>query len=244
MFTKEKCRENQIVVINRFDKAKMAWENQNFFLNKYLNLHGCPLLYATTEDYKSLQFNDRIVVEMSKILNFRVEPVKFADAKTFEDMVLNRECDLFDASDLDFWWKNRFRDSFWSSTANNRENFIAIRCYNLVIDSVHSGYNFLAESKSSPWYPVDFEICVSETESDRQRWIFWTFFSAVLKLEHQEKPLQDSFLMYRALQLDLRHPPMETLEDLSENQFKQYLMQADIPQANLSVEDVKDSYYG
>lgn len=43
MFSKKKCRTNQLITINRFSNATLEWENTTFYPEKYNNLHGCSL---------------------------------------------------------------------------------------------------------------------------------------------------------------------------------------------------------
>lgn len=106
MFTEEKCHDNQIVVINRFQKDTMAWESNNFFPSKYLNLHRCTLLYATLHVQKKMRVNDRILEEMSKVLNFTVQRVKVNSDEELDDLL----CDFFD-----FGFSNEKISHIWVS---------------------------------------------------------------------------------------------------------------------------------
>lgn len=48
-------------------------------------------------------------------------------------------------------------------------------------------------------------------------------------------------LMYRALQMDLRQPPMKTLKDLRENDFKQFAMHPDLEKVDKN--QLREDYY-
>jgi hypothetical protein len=68
LFTPQTCHINQFEVINRFIGTQMKWESSNFFVLKYGNLHGCPLVFNNRGD-----FNDIIYSKFAKELNFTIE---------------------------------------------------------------------------------------------------------------------------------------------------------------------------
>jgi hypothetical protein len=46
-FSNENCgNDTKLVEINRFNSTKLRWENENFFPEKFKNLHSCPLKVA------------------------------------------------------------------------------------------------------------------------------------------------------------------------------------------------------
>lgn len=76
MFTERKCRENQLVTINRFQKNTMKWESDNFFPEKYRNMHACPLTVLEAIGVDLADIFELIMREMSEDLKFRIERVK------------------------------------------------------------------------------------------------------------------------------------------------------------------------
>lgn len=72
LFTQKKCRKIQFVTINRFDKDTKKWDNDNFYPKKYRNFHKCPVRVGVTDAVKSSTF-DKVVEELSEVLNFEVE---------------------------------------------------------------------------------------------------------------------------------------------------------------------------
>lgn len=73
MFTKNKCRSNHFVTINRFRKSTMKWTNSNFYPNKYKNFHACDLSVGTHTIKKS---GVTIVFENHFNLNARLKVMR------------------------------------------------------------------------------------------------------------------------------------------------------------------------
>jgi hypothetical protein len=55
MFSPGVCRENKFRVVDRFTRYNRKWENQNFFVEKYKNLHGCPINFANHSGHLVLE---------------------------------------------------------------------------------------------------------------------------------------------------------------------------------------------
>jgi hypothetical protein len=50
MFTKQACRKNQFMTINRFHRKSLVWENSTFYPEKYRNFYKCNLTVAAMVD--------------------------------------------------------------------------------------------------------------------------------------------------------------------------------------------------
>jgi hypothetical protein len=70
LFTPQACDTNQFKVINRFTGTQMRWENSDFFITKYRNLHGCRLFFSS---FGEKSINDAIYLEFAKELNFTLD---------------------------------------------------------------------------------------------------------------------------------------------------------------------------
>lgn len=268
MFTKEKCRENQVVVINRFMKDTMAWEKDNFYPNKYRNLYGCNITLATmiSTNHSPPGINVRIMTEMSELLQFKL--VKdYADSNGFETMLIRGRHDFYDvAASLRYQWSlsviitseqsvfvipsgqpltslekllSPFDFTIWMLiSATLLATFIGIQIISLASeDLLESSLGAKIGSPTMNFLSVF--LSGGQTKVPKRkiaRFIFVNFmtWSLIIRTCFQS-------LMYRALQLDLRHPPMKTLEDLRENNFKQLGLTADI--SDLSQEELYNYFY-
>lgn len=80
MFTPRKSRSNQLLTINRFQRATMTWESSNFYSKKYENFHNCHLRVAMRE-----RGRDRISMQIIEVLlhtqNFQRENVALKKAE-------------------------------------------------------------------------------------------------------------------------------------------------------------------
>lgn len=74
MYTPQACQMLQIKTINRFDKRTMKWENQNFFLEKYENLHNCSL-YVGESNVKMKERGSeiKIIETLAETQNFKIK---------------------------------------------------------------------------------------------------------------------------------------------------------------------------
>lgn len=80
MFTKEKCRSNQLFTINRFERSTMKWNNSNFFPDKYKNLYGCDVFAIKLSDkYIKSEVGSRIFDSMSKYINCSIKTIKYVE---------------------------------------------------------------------------------------------------------------------------------------------------------------------
>lgn len=100
MFTPDKCRQNQLVMINRFDINTMTWESSNFYPSKYQTFHKCPLtigIHDETEKgyrYHLAYPTMKVYIELSKFFNFKID-FKFVNLKKFLKAHMNNEFDFF-----------------------------------------------------------------------------------------------------------------------------------------------------
>lgn len=67
-YTELKCSDPQLIEVNRFDKHSRTWNSPNFMIEKFGNLHGCPLvlavdLHANFMSFIRLGFTDRKIHE-------------------------------------------------------------------------------------------------------------------------------------------------------------------------------------
>lgn len=69
MFTKKICRENQFLVVNRFQSKKMNWEKSTFYPKKYLDFHRCLLNVGKLGPNYQVT---KIFHQLAKIRNFRM----------------------------------------------------------------------------------------------------------------------------------------------------------------------------
>lgn len=122
-YTAEKCSEPQLIEINRFDKKTKRWINRNFFIKKFVNFHGCQLMFGIPKQgsASSYQIQDKDTVDywgyqlkfiegMSNSLNFKYcfNPY-FHETKEF--YFKNSSVDLI----ITQFMTNSFRDKFFYS---------------------------------------------------------------------------------------------------------------------------------
>jgi hypothetical protein len=76
-YTQEKCNEHQLVEVNRFDKNTKKWKNNKFKIDKFVNFHGCPLMFTYNPRWPEISgnrgFQYDLLFEISKALNFTLE---------------------------------------------------------------------------------------------------------------------------------------------------------------------------
>lgn len=84
MFTPQKCRENQVKAINRFNGTTFEWESDEFYPRKYQNLHNCNLMVGTPK----AMTNRKITPLLAKLHNFNVVAVRNAPTESV-DLVEN-----------------------------------------------------------------------------------------------------------------------------------------------------------
>jgi hypothetical protein len=70
-FTPEACNQNQITTINRFSGQTNQWENEDFYPEKYRDLHGCDLNVRFFEGFGNI-ISKRIFEELAVQMNFKV----------------------------------------------------------------------------------------------------------------------------------------------------------------------------
>lgn len=244
MFTEKKCRDTQLVTINCFNKNTMKWANNNFYPRKYRNLHKCPVSVGKTDQHQSSSF-DEVIREMSKVLNFKVESIL---CKTIDDLVellRNRSCDFLRLPVNPYFFQpivlsfesgafvvppgsslDKTEKLLWPFDAETWTWIVYTFTSSLVIIQIicllskRSKELCFGQSIHSPTMNLlSIFFCGSQTRVPGNSWartIFLTFvvWSLIIRTCFQS-------LSYRALQMDLRHPPMKTLEDLQRSGFHQ-----------------------
>lgn len=259
MFTEEKCCQNQLVTINTFRKDTTEWENDNFFPEKYQNMHSCTLKQLTMDSYGSLGF--KVMREMSEKLNFKVHTTKVDSWEKFSKSLKNHFYDFHDISSSlgDFNQAHLFVASeqtafvipdgtslsslekllspfdteVWIGIlATMAITFVAVQVISLSSKKLRD--KCFGQAVGSPTMNLlNVFLCGGQTkvpETDTAKYIFLNFlvWTLIIRTCFQS-------LSYRALQLDSRHPPMKTFEDLRANNFTQYVY-ADM---NYSSEDIE-----
>lgn len=71
MFTPQKCRENQLVTVNRFNGKTLEWESDEFYPRKYGNLHSCNLTVCVPKPVT----NFKITPLLANLFNFEANYV-------------------------------------------------------------------------------------------------------------------------------------------------------------------------
>lgn len=240
-FTEKKCRDNQFRTINRFDKGSLEWECDNFYPRKYRNFHKCSLTIGVVEKYIMISF-DIVVRNMSKLLNF--EPKAFKH-ETSEDLVTRDDKIHFDlirkpaAFDWQFIVLNFESARFFVPSGRPLDeveklllpfdhetwfwivgtlmfNFVVIMTISLL--SKRTKDLCFGKNVDSPAINLlNIFFCGGQTRVPENSWarlIFLTFiiWSLIIRTCFQS-------LSYRALQMDNRHPPLKTMEDLLDSGF-------------------------
>lgn len=244
VFTKEKCEENQFVTINRFDKDTMKWENDRFYPRKYRNFHKCPLTVGRTAKIKKKSF-DIVIKEMSEALNFEVVNIESKSFADLETLYRNNTCDFVG---LPFSPKTHLfivlgfeYGTFFvppGSQLNQVEKlmlpfdtetwiwiagtlmcaFVTIQVISLLSKRAKDAcFGKNVDSPSMNLLSIFF--CGGQSKVPENSWarcIFLTFiaWSLIIRTCFQS-------LSYRALQMDLRHSPMKTIQDLQRSGFHQ-----------------------
>lgn len=250
MFTETKCRENQFVTINRFDKASMKWLNDNFYPNKHKNFYLCPMIVLKMAQDTTENIFDDLLFTMSQIFNFSIQTRDCYSEKQFEKSYFSNQYDFYKAA-IDI------RDSTYNHVILMQEKavfvvpsgepltqlekllspfdfytwvLIAITlliCIFLIqivgfSSTVVRNLSFGLEVQSPTMNILNIFLCGGQTKVPRTfsaRFIFlnFLFWSLCIRTCFQS-------LSYRALQLDNRHPPMKTIEDLKLNNFTQFVV--------------------
>ena len=89
LFTKENCRKNRLVFINRFEKSTMRWKNSNFYPEKFQNLNNCTLNVGTWDSMRS-EYN--VFQSFRKSFNFHMNLTRYKDP---QEMFSDSSVDLF-----------------------------------------------------------------------------------------------------------------------------------------------------
>lgn len=249
LFTDKKCRQNQLVTINRFRKELSSWENDNFWPKKYQNFHACPmtLVYNNSEATEDL-FNN-IVVQLSTIYRFEV---RLINVSSYEDIGL-----AIQSNDGDFYkllqaivkgneallhtvvvtengvfvippgtpltafekLLSPFDRTTWILIFSIlATSFLAIQIVGLSIRRFRD-LCFGDNVQSPTMNLLSVFMCGGQTKAPKTtnaRLIFLNFvvWSLLIRTCFQS-------LSYRALQMDLRHPPIQTLDELIVSGFTQ-----------------------
>lgn len=266
MFTEKKCRKNQFVTINEFNKATMKWSSGNFYPNKHNNFYKCPMIVLKMAKENIENIFDAFLSVMSQTLNFTVQ-TSYAESKTqFEKAFFYNENDFYKAV-VDI------RESSWRHVILTQEKAVFIVpqgepltqlekllspfdfytwtliaatlliCIALIqivglSSKVVRNLSFGVEVQSPTMNILNIFLCGGQTKVPRTfsaRFMFlnFLFWSLCIRTCFQS-------LSYRALQLDNRHPPMKTIEDLKLNNFTQYVFEYN----EASEKDLENNYYG
>lgn len=267
MFTEKKCRENQILVINRFKKNTLTWESSNFYPNKYKDFHGCPLTYMTRPSNQIVLY-DRMMNELRQVMHFKLKEVYATSYDGSFEKMRKRQCDFYN-------FVTALEDQSVLHIIVTAENaafiipcgepltqlekllspFDTLTWFLILATLVLSFIGIQAVSFSSRSLKhlcfgkrigsptinfLNVFLCGGQTrtpETSSARFIFVNvmIWSIIIRTCFQS-------LMYRALQLDLRHPQMKIVEDLLQNQFRQWSMFQD-PETKIPKENLQMLYY-
>lgn len=248
MFTEKKCRKHQMMTINRFRKDDMKWENTNFYPKKYRNFHNCLLTYATFGEIE-MSLYEMVLGELSKDFHFEIE---FDDIETLDRFMRLRKLRTYDfyrgSTQLDHTDNvhvvvtsektiyvvppgepltsfekllSPFDAETWISILTTLAvSLVAVKVASVAskrIKSLVIGRNIGSPSMNL----LNIFLCGGQTNvpsssSARILFISFVIWSMMFRTCFQS-------LSYRALQMDLRHPSMKTLEDLIQHKFSQYV---------------------
>lgn len=249
MFTEEKCRESQLVVINRFDKDTMAWVNDNFYSNKYQNLHMCGVTSVTFRSDQEVLY-DRLMNEMSLLMHFKIVKVYAEHESKFRALIASGKQDFYNyitfledqtmvqivisAEKLVFvvpFGKpltslEKFLSIFDATTWILTFTTLLLTVVTIQVVSVVSrqlrDLCFGSNVGSPTMNFLNVFLCGGQTNVPKKsnaRFIFLIFllWSLIIRTCFQS-------LLFRALQMDLRHLPLRTFQDLLDNKFSQYVV--------------------
>lgn len=248
LFTDKKCRQNQLVTINRFRQG-VLWENDNFWPKKYKNFFGCPmnLLYMSDEDKEDLF--DFVVQQLSTIHRFQI---RFRELHSRRKMLAARG-----KLKGDFFKTPQIIDN---STDNSLHILVITEIGVFVIppgESLTAFEKLLSPFDFAAWIAIFSTLALSftaiqivgfggktfrnlcfgdnvvsptmnmlsvfmcggqtkvpKTTSARLIFLNFVIWSLVIRTCFQS-------LSYRALQMDLRHPPIQTINELIRSGFSQ-----------------------
>lgn len=265
MFTEKKCRENQLVTINRFERRSMEWESDVFFPNKYRNLHSCAVQQIAGKYDTGNSMFDKILADMSTTLRFTVTKVFVASMEEYEDRLKTADFDktVTTIEDEDFIHAvvsseqliyivppgepltklQKFLSPFdavtWMFTvATLAMTMLAIQVVSFA--SLHIRTLCFGRRVGSPTMNLlNIFLCGGQTQDPENylaRYIFLLLlvWSLIIRTCFQS-------LSYRALQLDNRHPPMRTFDDLRKNDFLQFIIT--FPSKEPPPEVLENSFY-
>lgn len=255
MYTDKKCRENQVVTINRFDKAAMKWANDNFFPRKYESFHMCPLTQLSTIEYPDRDTFDKTVEQLSMIKNFTVKKFYAHSNKIFMQLLKIRKYDLYRYhtyfADLDPFifviltsekavfmappgepltelekLLSPFDIETWISiSATLMFGFVSIQA---VIWASRRLRNLcFGEKIGSPTMNLlNVFLCGGQAKVPTTLIARFIFLNIVIWSLMIRTCFQS--LSYRALQMDSRHESMKTAEDMVENKFETLLSEYEL----------------
>lgn len=248
MFSVSKCREKQLLVINRFEKYTMEWESDVFFPKKYRNLHSCDVRQVASKYDTGKSLYDKILADMSTIFDFKISKIylnSLEDLKAlkkkvdFVKIITSLESDeyvqLVVSSEQGIYIvppgepltkMQKFLSPFdsttwWFTLATLMMTFVAIQLASFA--SVRVQTLCFGRNIGSPTMNLmNVFLCGGQTQDPENylaRYIFLLFliWSLIIRTCFQS-------LSYRALQLDNRHPPMKTFDDLREHEFLQFVV--------------------
>lgn len=257
MFTEKKCRENQVSVINRFNKEAMSWESGNFYPNKYKNLYLCEVSLVRAEDKRTTSFT--IFNHLLMMINFTGNVVYPSNGAELNQMLNSQRFDFYEMmlptqndprlhnillnTEVVFFvipfgqpltTLERFLSPFDSTTwllilTTIAATFIAIQVSGFFSQQLQRMI-FGNKIGSPSMNFLNIFLCGGQTKTPsgiNARFIFLTVlvWSLIIRTCFQS-------LMYRAVQMDLRHSATETLQDLRDNHFEQFVGDREMEKLN------------
>lgn len=95
MFTANKCRENQVVTINRFQRNTMKWETDIFFPEKYRDMHSCELTILKDSSDNVVDIFEQIMRKLSDDLKFKFKWISVGGIEELEKAIEQNFCDFY-----------------------------------------------------------------------------------------------------------------------------------------------------
>lgn len=250
MFTKNKCRQNQLITINSFGTKTLDWKSEDFFPEKYANIHACSFTFATAEcPEQSFGLNSRILIELSKDLNFEIERVCAKTMQQLSDFVITDRFDFHDflvgysgtdwihilissergvyivppgkpLTQLEKLLLPFDRQTWIGIVATLTAAFVTIQVVSFT--SKRLKYRSFGQAVGSPTMNLlNVFLCGNQTKVPKASTARFVFLSFLLWSMIIRTCFQS--LSYRALQMDNRHQSLETFEDIFVNNFSQYI---------------------
>lgn len=248
MFTKEKCRQQQLVKINQFHRATLEWESDEFFPKKYKNNHNCEVTVLMIQSELGGNLFDKILHAMSHLLEFKITTTLARTVDEYTNALDQRLYDFFKIQlvtlDEDFvqiimgsekgeyiiprgWPLNQlqklsspFDTATWILIASTLVTvFVGIQITRFTSNRVRNLF-VGCEIGSPTMNMLNTFLCGCQTKLPKKTMARLLFLLFLLWSMIIRTCFQS--LSYRALQLDNRYASMATYKDLRENNFSQF----------------------